>query len=660
MALVTRWLRLPASPIEHSIEGRAFVFSGFSVAMLAIALYGQDYIVPILAFVATAIGHVVSYRERNRKRGLWRQVFLAALVFGALFYVIADSALALFGGVLPQANFAILLVAITSFDLKTRRNCYSSMWISLAILYLAAVYAWDYAFGILLALWALYLAGFWIASHLKRMEAGVRVPARALALMLAAAILGGVGWFVAVPQPSGVPISPLVISLPNFSNFKGGLESPALPLVQLTGDSTGASSSVDLHFRGRLGDAPVMYVRTGAPAYWRGLVFDEYRDGAWTTTNHGYREMQPYVPPRFMPPAPLGTFVQTFRVLRPLPGVINAAYPIQSLYAPVAALREDAYGTFHTPDALRPGQTYSVVSYLPDLSADALRGDELERVAPQNNPAYLDPGSLSPRARQMAVEATKGASNEFDAVMALTGYLQRGYQYTLDLPRVPAGRDPVDWFLFDVKTGYCEQFATAETLMLRSLGIPARLATGYGTGDYDPLLNQAVVREHDAHAWVEVWFSGHGWVPVDPTPGVAPLAATRFPNHWAGGGVARLLPHLTVGAPAAALGSLGVFAVVPLAMGIAIVFVLAYAWLRRRVWRRRPKTPPGESELLRLYERLQRRLGRRRAPPETPLEYQRLMQSDVLVDVTKAVNEGVYAGRWPDPTRVRDFAERIS
>src|SRR5207244_905626 len=85
-------------------------------------------------------GHVVSYRERNHKRGFWRQVFLAALVFGALFYLIADSALALFGGILPQANFAILLVAITSFDLKTRRNCYSSLWISLAILYLAAVH----------------------------------------------------------------------------------------------------------------------------------------------------------------------------------------------------------------------------------------------------------------------------------------------------------------------------------------------------------------------------------------------------------------------------------------------------------------------------------------------------------------------------------------
>src|SRR5437660_6751744 len=677
MALVTRWLRLPASPIEHSIEGRAFVFSGFSVAMLAIALYGQDYIVPILAFVATAIGHVVSYRERNRKRGLWRQVFLAALVFGALFYVIADSALALFGGVLPQANFAILLVAITSFDLKTRRNCYSSMWISLAILYLAAVYAWDYAFGILLALWALYLAGFWIASHLKRMEAGVRVPARALALMLAAAILGGVGWFVAVPQPSGVPLSPLVISLANFSNFKGGLESPALPLVQLTGDSTGASSSVDLHFRGRLGDAPVMYVRTGAPAYWRGLVFDEYRDGAWTTTNHGYREMQPYVPPRFLPPAPphnLGTFVQTFRVLRPLPGVINAAYPIESLYAPVAALREDAYGTFHTPGPLRPGQTYSVVSYLPDLSPESLRADEGDVSLSDYERAYLDSQALSARGRRLAADITNETTNPFDSVMALTSYLQANYRYTLDLPRVPTGHDPVDWFLFDVKTGYCEQFATAETLMLRSLGIPARLATGYATGDYDPILNQAVVREHDAHAWVEVWFSGHGWVPVDPTPGVSPLAATRFPSHWAGGGIARLIPHLSIGAPAAALGSLGVLAVVPPAIAVALIVVLAYAWLRRRVWTRRPRPQPGESELLRLYERLQRRLSRRRAPPETPLEYQQAMgehsspfmgrwpegPEGLRAELTQAVNEGAYAGRWPDPRRVRDLAERIS
>ena len=657
-----RWLRLPASPIEHSAAGRAFVFAGFVVAVVAIVIYGQDYVVPALGVAAAAAGHVVSYRERNLRREVWRQALLAALVFGALFYVIADSALALFGGVLPQANFAILLVAVTSFDLKTRRNCYSSLWISLAITYLAAVYAWDYTFGLLLAAWALCLAGFWATTHLTRIRAGLHGPVRAVSILLVSALAGGVAWFVAVPQPSGVSVSPLIVSLPNYVRFQGGLESPALPLVQLASDPSGANTSVDLHFRGRLGDSAVMYVRTGAPAYWRGLVFDLYRNGAWTTSNSGYREMQPYVPARFLPPAPpnsLGTFVQTFRVLRTMPGVLNAAYPIQSLYAPVAALREDAYGTFHTPTQLHAGQTYSVVSYIPNLSGEVLRASEVRGQGPQDT-VYLDTAGLSARTRSLALEVTTGTTNEFDAVMALTQYLQRTYRYTLDLPRVPTGRDPVDWFLFDVKTGYCEQFATAATLMLRSLGIPARLATGYATGEYDPLLNQAVVRERDAHAWVEVWFGQYGWVPVDPTPGVDPLAATRWPSHWAAGGIARLIPHLTIGAPAEALGSLGALAVVPPAIAIAVLAVLAYAWLRRRAARPRVTAAPGENELLRLYERVQRRLRRRRAPPETPLEYREAMQTALLAELTELVNEGAYAGRWPKPEQVRELADRIT
>lgn len=662
MADMTRLLRLPSSPIEHSAHARAFVFAAFAVAVAAVVLYGQDYAVPLVGLAVAAWGHTVSYRERRQKRGFWRQALLAALIFGALFYILADSALALFGGVLPQANFAILLVAITSFDLKTRRNCYSSLWISLALIYLAAVYAWDYVFGVVLALWALCLCGFWMASHARRITADTfRGPVRPIATMLAAALAAGTAMFVVLPQPSGLAISPLVISLPNLAAFKGDMESAALPLVQLAGDSSGASNSVDLHYRGRLGDAPVMYVRTGAPAYWRGLVFDTYHDGVWTASRTGYRETQPYVPPRLLPPPPngnLGTFVQTFRVLRPLPGVINAAYPIQSLYAPVSALREDAYGTFHTPDQLRPGQTYSVVSYLSNLTPTVLRSaDPMDQehldAYPDNYNAYTET-SLSASASSLAESFQ--SETEFDTVIAVTRYLQGNYRYSLQLPPVPAGKDPVDWFLFDVKTGYCEQFATAATLMLRHLGIPTRLATGYATGDYDPVLNQSVVREHDAHAWIEVWFPGSGWVPVDPTPGVDPLAATRFPNHWAAGGIARLLPHLAIGAPGAVVGSLGALAAVPPAVAVALIAALAYAWLRRRSWAPRRVSHPGESELLRLYERVQRRFSRRRAPPETPLEYEAAMASALLTDITQAVNEGVYAGRWPDPKRVRELA----
>ncbi len=661
-------LRLPASPVENSVEGRAFVFSGFAVAVLAIVIYGQDYVVPGAGLAVAAAGHVVSFRERGKKRGFRRQVLLAGLVFAALAYFIADSVFALFGGVLPQANFAVALVAVTSFDLKTRRNCYSSLWISIAILYLAAVYAWDYTFGILVALWLVCLAGFWAGSHLRRMGARLTAPAQATAFVLIGALALGLAGFILTPQPTAAVPIPQIVALPNFVGFKGELENPALPLVQLSGDPSGATGSVDLHFRGRLGDTPVMYVRTGAPAYWRGLVFDSYRDGVWTASNHAYVTLQPYVPPRLLPPPPennLGTFVQVFRLLRPLPGVISAAYPIQSLYAPVAALRMDVYGTFRTPDVLRPGQTYSVVSYLPDLSAQELRKDPFALGTPDGGPSYLDTGNLSKQAQDLAAQAVAGhTSNQFDEVMALTTYLQTHFQYSQQLGHVPAGRDPVDWFLFDVKIGYCEQFATAETLMLRSLGIPARLATGYSTGDYDPVLDQSIVRERDAHAWVEVWFPNHGWVPVDPSPGFSALAATRFPDHWAAGGLARLIPHLEVGAPLAALGSLGILGAIPIALAIGLVAVIAWRWMRSRRWSRLARVGLSESELLRLYERLQRRVGRRRAPPETPYEYLRDARAgpmeELLEEVTEAVNEGAYAGRWPEVGRVRDLAERLS
>jgi hypothetical protein len=327
---------------------------------------------------------------------------------------------------------------------------------------------------------------------------------------------------------------------------------------------------------------------------------------------------------------------------------------------------------------LKPGQTYSVVSYLPNLSAQELQRDTFAGGTTGVAATYLDTGGLSAQARSLAVQAVAGHTDtQFDTVMALTNYLQSNFQYSQELGHVPAGRDPVDWFLFDAKIGYCEQFATAETLMLRSLGIPARLATGYSTGQYDSVLNQATVREHDAHAWVEVWFPNHGWVPVDPSPGFSALAATQFPNRWAAGGVAQLIPRLELGAPLAAIGSLGILGVIPPALAIAFLFVIVWAWLRKRRWRGRVKAQPGESELLRLYERVQRRVGRRRAPPETPLEYRRNVRSEqsprppglgwgavplgsLLEEVTAAVNEGVYAGRWPEPDAVREMANRLS
>src|SRR5258708_15452209 len=94
-----------------------------------------------------------------------------------------------------------------------------------------------------------------------------------LTIGLVGALVLGLAAFILIPQPTAFAPTPLVVSLPNFTNFQGELENPALPLVQISGDPSGATNSIDLHFRGRLGDAPVMYVRTGAPPYWRRLGF---------------------------------------------------------------------------------------------------------------------------------------------------------------------------------------------------------------------------------------------------------------------------------------------------------------------------------------------------------------------------------------------------
>jgi len=667
-----RWRLLPASPVEDSGTARAFALAGFGVACLSIAFYGQSYIVPPIAFLVALAGHRFSYSWRRRKRSWALQALVAGSMFAALAYFVFDSVLGIFGANLPQANLVMLLLATTSFDLTTRRNLYSSLWMSLALVYLAAVFAWDLQFGIFVLLWTLCLAGFWAASHLRRLNASrFALPARPVALALVGSLAVGTVLFWLVPQPSISPSGPLVISLPADVSF-GGLEQPAAPLVQFSTDPSGKSDNVDLRFRGRLGSQIVMYIRTGAPAYWRGLTFDTYRNGTWTVSPKeaaSFRTFRSYVDARNLGNTAvgpqLGDFVQTVRIVRSMPGVIYAAGPVESLYYPAAEIREDAFGDFYAPAAHRAGTTYSVVSHLPDYSPSSLRTITPE-LPPPTDGDYLDAGNLSSRARALAASFLDGynpLTQRYDAVISLAQHLQSSYRYTLATPPAPAGVDPVDYFLFDAKYGYCEMFATAAALMLRSQGIPTRLVTGYDPGQYNLTLDQTVIRESDAHAWIEVFFPGHGWVPVDPTPSFSALAATQFPDRWAASGLAHLIPHLALGAPAAALAGLGALALLPAGVaGVAVLVVLAL-WLRRQRPRWRPRSH-GEGELIRLYERLQRRLGRRRAPPETPNEYLRRAPAgeleELLRAVTQAVNRGVYADRWPEPAEVEALRSRLS
>src|SRR2546427_6545887 len=96
--------------------------------------------------------------------------------------------------------------------------------------------------------------------------------------------------------------------------------------------------------------------------------------------------------------------------------------------------------------------------------------------------------------------------------------------YSAQVKATPPGKDPVDYFLFDLKQDFCEYFASAMVVMLREEGIPARLVEGFTTGAFDTASNAFVVREQDAHAWVEAYSPQYGWIEFEPTPSQPPFA----------------------------------------------------------------------------------------------------------------------------------------
>jgi len=181
-------------------------------------------------------------------------------------------------------------------------------------------------------------------------------------------------------------------------------------------------------------------------------------------------------------------------------------------------LLRDPTGSIFNPAHNAITTRYEAVSYLPVLDPPELRK------APPDFPQdirdlYLQlPARLDPRIRKLALTATANSRNEFDRASAISNYLQEHYSYTLDL-RGPVPADPLANFLFVRRAGHCEYFATAMTVMLRTLGIPARYVTGFAPGEYNDLAGDYIIRASDAHAWVEVYFPGHGWLTFDPTPG---------------------------------------------------------------------------------------------------------------------------------------------
>jgi protein-glutamine gamma-glutamyltransferase len=294
----------------------------------------------------------------------------------------------------------------------------------------------------------------------------------------------------------------------------------------------GFSEHVDLGGVGRLRSDPTIVMRVdppGLPAtppprlalYLRGAAFDRYDGRAWSRTR---REE--------LPADQSGAEVKIRRFPDPVRDRLMRI-DLESIDPPVVFLPLDAVALrvlapMPGLDQSRPELfvgTEGVLRY----SSTAQRGLRYEvSLAGASEPPipmltagerarYLAVPALPPRIAELAETWTAGAATTRDQARLIESNLRTGYKYDLDSPSGGA-KNPLEDFLFSSKRGHCEFYSTAMTVMLRELGVPARNVTGFVGGTYNRFSRSYVVRQGDAHSWVEVWLDGNGWTRFDPTP----------------------------------------------------------------------------------------------------------------------------------------------
>ncbi|MGQ0520346.1 MAG: transglutaminase family protein [Actinomycetota bacterium] len=389
--------------------------------------------------------------------------------------------------------------------------------------------------------------------------------------------------------------------------------------------------------RGDDGRQVVLRVRAARPALWRAQTFDRWDGRRWVP--------EPAPDPGRSTSALVSVDLDGYEV-DPSEQLVQRVR-IEATYAAVAVGAPKAY-FFHLPGpaavtaggavlprpALGKGATYEVTSARSPASPADLRGRD-------PSPLLFPDPHLSARSRALAERVAAGAPTAYDKVTALQAELASRVVVDDAVPALPGGADVVDSILFELGRGSPERLATTLALLARSVGVPARVATGFLPGRRPLPGGDFVVRARDAHVWVEVPFTGMGWQAFDATGRLA--EAERADSSWA-----RLRRFLARWWPAV------------LAAGILL---LALAARRALLWARRRRATPWAARYLARLSRAGAKRGRPRHPAETPAEYASALGDGVLGDerlhhVGRLVTEAAWSGR-DLPPGARRWAEDV-
>jgi hypothetical protein len=231
--------------------------------------------------------------------------------------------------------------------------------------------------------------------------------------------------------------------------------------------------------------------------------------------------------------------------------------------------------------ALAPVRSYEADSVLLKVNAEELRNSSSVYPAWVQNQFLVLPESVPERVLALARDLTASKSNPYDRAIAIQNYL-RQFPYTLEVPAPPSGRDVADYFLFDLKQGYCDYYASTMVVLARAAGLPARMVIGYSSGEYNRTTALYTVREANAHSWVEVYFPTVGWVEFEPT---ASQPAIERPLDSAGSEVSITAVPFRKNRDGISYGKQGTFVeknpLIPL-IEILFIFIIACWWILRR------------------------------------------------------------------------------
>ena len=677
---------LPAArkrPAEDSVELRAWVLASVLVGEAAVLTSGYfDVWTGVLVPLLTAVAFVVSYRRR-RGRNFLIKLLLAFGALAALAVFFREVLSSLYDTRVPLARLFMWVQVIHAFDLPARKDLSYSLVSGLILVAVGAVLSTSLWYGafvlafLLCALGALTQLNLSEARERAGTVAGTRASggqgggSRGLVLGVVlpgflAVVAVGLMCFALLPQRQSMNLTIMPTSAFQGlgANFTGGVRNPyygppggdpfAAPPQAISPDSYhGFRPYMDLRSRGQLSDEIVMKVRSEESVPYRGVVFDEYSGKGWeistgedaeelASDSSGFDTFAALSTEAGLEQGPAREVAQVFHVEEDSSNVIFGAYYPETVFFPTGTIRVDPYGSLRAPYEIPGGSTYSVISRVPNVPPDRLRSAGTaypEEIAEKYT--RLPPEGLG-RTRALARELTEGTTNPYDAVLTMNGHLRKTYPYDLSIPPQREEMDAVEFFLFEQRRGYCEQFASSLAVMARSLGIPARVATGYAPGEYNPFTGLHEVRASDAHAWVEVYFPGHGWSAFDPTPGddstpwqyreagnLRGGEAFGFVAERVGGVLApALAPAGTLVRGAARLDPASILVVGMLTGGACLLFSYARRLLARRRRSRQAGGPVRVSDA-RLYSRYRavtealEGVGVARGPQETPERYAR-------------------------------------